>query len=86
VGNFQSSLRDWSCRDEYPALRAGLSSTVPSGLVPIHHDGWLISSMAVQGRPIEGFSSDELGSSCIALAQEEIEVAALVGLQYGILK
>jgi hypothetical protein len=38
--------------------------------------------MAVQGRAIEGFSSDELGSFCTALAQQKIEVTALVGLQY----
>jgi hypothetical protein len=29
------ALRDWSRSDFYPALRAGLSSAVPSGLVPM---------------------------------------------------
>ena len=50
VSNFQSSLRDWSCRDEYPALRAGLSSAVPSGLGPCVLMAGFFSAMAVQNR------------------------------------
>jgi hypothetical protein len=82
VGNFQPSLRDWSGWDGYPALRAGLSSAVPSGLVPIRPDGWFVFSK-VSDREI---CLDELGSFRIALTQEKVEVAALIGLQYRILK
>jgi hypothetical protein len=82
VSNFQSSLRDWSCRDEYPALRAGLSSAVPAGLSSIQPDGWSLFSKCYSNSA----EFRQLGISCIALTQEKIEVAALVGLQYGILK
>jgi hypothetical protein len=78
----QSSLRDWTCWDEYPALRAGLSSAVPSGLSSIQPHGWALLKKCYSNSA----EFIQLGILCIALAQEEIEVAALVGLQYGILK
>jgi hypothetical protein len=40
--------------------------------------GWFLSKMCRDFR--------QLGVRCIALVQEEIEVAALVGLEYGIFK
>jgi hypothetical protein len=60
--------------------------SIPSGPVPICPDGWFVFNNSVQSRPIGRFGSDELGSFPIILAQEEIEVAALIGLQYGVLK
>jgi hypothetical protein len=82
LNSSQPSLRDWSCCDEYPALRAGLSSAVPSGLSLIEPDGWFFSNLYSPNAA----GSKQLGIFSIALAQQEIEVATLVGLQYGILK
>ncbi len=48
VSDFQSSLRDRSCRDEYPALRAGLSSAVPAGLCLM---AGLFSASAMRTQP-----------------------------------
>jgi hypothetical protein len=37
----------------HPALRAGLFSAVPSGLLPIHPEGWFVFSKCCPNRPIK---------------------------------
>jgi hypothetical protein len=61
----------------FDKLRAG-----STGLASIQPDGWSLFSKCYSNSA----EFRQLGISCIALAQEKIEVTALVGLQYGILK
>jgi hypothetical protein len=42
LGKIQPSLRDWFCSDLYPALRAGLGSAVPAGLISVRFEGWFV--------------------------------------------
>ena len=43
----------------YPALRAGLSSTVPAGLIPVGFEGWFVFSGFRPHKPIETANLDK---------------------------
>jgi hypothetical protein len=43
----------------YPALRAGLSSTVPAGLIPVRFEGWFVFSEFRPHKPIETANLDK---------------------------
>jgi hypothetical protein len=68
----------------HPALRAGLLSAVPSGLVPIHADSGLFSASSVK-RPIEKANLDKTDSQPSPFDKLRAGSAGLVPIHAGAL-